>query len=91
MSGNPESAPPPVPPPVPPLGPPLGLPPVSPSGPQQNSQVYVKEISINKPPIFTGVTNRARKWLADVQAYLMLNQAVYNNNEKRILFALSYI
>ncbi|PAV16025.1 hypothetical protein PNOK_0764500 [Pyrrhoderma noxium] len=79
MSGNPGSAPPPVPSPVPP------------PEPQQNPQVYVKEISINKPPIFTGATNRARKWLADVQAYLMLNQAVYNDNEKRILFALSYM
>ena len=50
MSGNPGSA----------------APPVLPPGPQQNSQVYVKEISINKPPIFTGAMNRARKWLADV-------------------------
>ena len=87
MSGNPGSAPPPVPPP----GPPPGLPPVPPAGPQQNPQIYVKEISINKPPIFTGATNRARKWLADVQVYLMLKQTVYNNNEKRILFVLSYI
>ncbi|PAV17366.1 hypothetical protein PNOK_0743000 [Pyrrhoderma noxium] len=91
MSGNPGSAAPPAPPPVPPPGPPPGLPPVPPAGPQQNPQVYVKEISINKPPIFTGATNRARKWLADVRAYLMLNQAVYNNDEKRILFALSYM
>ncbi|PAV16018.1 hypothetical protein PNOK_0887600 [Pyrrhoderma noxium] len=83
MSGNPGSAAPPAPPP--------GLPLVPPAGPQQNPQVYVKEISINKPPIFTRATNRARKWLADVQAYLMLNQAVYNNDEKRILFALSYM
>ncbi|PAV16007.1 hypothetical protein PNOK_0886500 [Pyrrhoderma noxium] len=29
--------------------------------------------------------------LANVQAYLMLNQAVYNDDEKRILFVLSYI
>ena len=91
MSGNPGSAAPPAPPPVPPPGPPPGLPPVPPSGPQQNLQVYVKEISINKPPIFTRATNRARKWLADVRAYLMLNQAVYNDDEKRILFALSYM
>ena len=49
-----------------PLVPPLAPPPASPAGPQQNPQVYIKEISINKPPIFTGATNRARKWLADV-------------------------
>ena len=95
MSGNPGSAPPlvlpPNPPPVPPPGPPPGLPPVPPPGPQQNPQVYIKEISINKPPIFIGATNRARKWLADVRAYLMLNQAVYNSDEKKILFALSYM
>ena len=91
MSGNPGSAAPPAPPPVPPQGPPLAPPPAPPTGPQQNSQVYIKEISINKPPIFTGATNRARKWLANVRAYLMLNQAVYNNDEKKILFALSYM
>ena len=61
MSKNPGSAAPPAPPPVSPQGPPLDLPPVPPPEPQQNSQVYVKEISINKPSIFTGATNRARK------------------------------
>ena len=83
MSRNPGSAPPPV--------PPLGLPPVPPPRPQQNPQIYIKKISINKPPIFTGTTNRARKWLADIRVYLMLNQAVYNSDEKRILFTLSYM
>ena len=38
-----------------------------------------------------GAINRARKWLADVRAYLMLNQAVYNDDKKRILFTLSYM
>ena len=41
--------------------------------------------------IFIGVINKARTQLANVQAYLMLNQAVYNNDEKKILFALFYI
>ena len=35
--------------------------------------------------------NKARKWLVDIWVYLILNQIVYNNNEKRILFILSYI
>ena len=83
MSGNPGSVPPPVPPPV---APPI----VSSIQLVQNFQVYMKEISINKPLIFIGAINRAKKWLVDVQVYLMLNQAVYNNNEKRILFALFY-
>ena len=61
MSRNPGSASPPVPPPVPLSGPPPGLPLVPPPGPQQNPQVYVKEISINKPLIFIGATNRAKK------------------------------
>ena len=95
MSGNPGSAAPPAsppaPPPVPPQGPLLAPPLAPPSGPQQNPQVYVKEISINKSPIFTETINRARKWLTDVRAYLMLNQAVYNDDEKRILFTLSYM
>ena len=82
----------PVPLPVPPLAPPPVVPPIIPPvQPIQNPQVYIKEISINKPLIFIGAINRARKWLIDIQAYLMLNQAVYNNNEKRILFALSYM
>ena len=91
MSGNPESAAPPAPPPVPPQEPPLASPLAPRPGPQQNSQIYIKEISINKPPIFIEVINRARKQLVDIQVYLILNQTVYNNDEKRILFALSYI
>ena len=66
MSGNPGSTAFLAPPPVPPQGPPPGLPPVPSLGPQQNPQVYIKEISINKPSVFTGATNRARKWLADI-------------------------
>ena len=70
MSGNlgsiAPSAPPLVLPLVSPQGPPLVLPLAPPPGPQQNSQVYIKEISINKPPIFTETTNRAKKWLADI-------------------------
>ena len=77
MSGNPRSIALPASPPallsVPLQGPPLVPPLAPPSGSQQNSQVYIKEISINKSPIFIRTTNRARKWLADVQAYLMLN------------------
>ncbi|PAV16118.1 hypothetical protein PNOK_0773800 [Pyrrhoderma noxium] len=61
ISGNPGSAAPPAPPPVLPQGLPPAPPPAPPPSPQQNSQVYVKEISINKPPIFTGATNRAKK------------------------------
>ena len=95
MSGNLGNIAPPAPPPAPspvlPQGPPPVPPPALPPGPQQNPQVYVKEISINKPPIFIGAINRARKWLADIQAYLMLNQVVYNSNKKRILFVLSYM
>ena len=61
MSGNLGSAVPPALPPVSPQGPPLAPSPAPPPGPQQNPQVYVKEISINKPPIFIGATNKARK------------------------------
>ena len=66
MSGNPGNIAPLVAPLVLPPGPPPSLPPVPLSGPQQNPQIYIKEISINKPSIFTEATNRARKWLADV-------------------------
>ena len=62
MSGNPESVPSLVLPPVLPLAPPLvAFSVVPPIQPVQNLQVYVKEISINKPPIFTRATNRAKK------------------------------
>ena len=43
-----------------------GLPLVPPPRPQQNPQVYIKKISINKPFIFIEVINRARKWLANI-------------------------
>ena len=62
ISGNPESVPPPVLPPVPPPAPsPVVSPIVPPIQLVQNPQVYMKKISINKPPIFTEATNKAKK------------------------------
>ena len=66
MSGNLGSVPLSVPSPVPPPVPPPGLSLVLLPGPQQNPQIYIKEISINKSPIFIETTNRARKWLVDI-------------------------
>ena len=50
-----------------------------------------KELSLNKPKGFTGDHEKFTAWLLSLRTYLMLNGHIYDNNEKQIGFALSYM
>ena len=50
-----------------------------------------KEIRINLPKEFSGLQSEAGPFLQDVTLYLTLNQEVYNNDNKKIVFALSFM
>jgi hypothetical protein len=49
------------------------------------------KLCIGAPEAFDGSYEKAVSWITTVQFYLHVNSAVYNNDDKRIAFALSYI
>ena len=58
----------------------------------QNQKVpNPKEIRINLPKEFSGLQSEAGPFLQDVTLYLTLNQEVYNNDNKKIIFTLSFM
>ena len=58
----------------------------------QNQNVQnPKEIRINLPKEFSGLQSKAGPFLQDITLYLILNQEVYNDDNKKIVFALSFM
>jgi len=49
------------------------------------------ELRIGAPEHFDGSYEKAISWLNSVQFYLLVNAAVYDNDNKKIAFALSYM
>ena len=49
------------------------------------------EIKIGQPKDFNGDLGEAMQWTTSVEAYLHLNKEIYNTDEKRILFTLSFM
>ena len=58
---------------------------------QNHDALNPKEIRINLPKEFSGLQSEAGPFLQDVTLYLTLNQEVYNNDNKKIIFALSFM
>lgn len=49
------------------------------------------EIKLNPPKPFTGKKENLRKFIQDVVLYLLVNKKIYDNDEKKIAFALSFM
>ena len=49
------------------------------------------EIKIKTPDSFDGKPENAKRWIASVQRYLDMNKHIYDTDEKKVLFALSYL
>ena len=49
------------------------------------------ELRISTPEAFDGSYEKSQHWLHAVQFYLLVNKAVYDNDDKQIDFALSYM
>ena len=49
------------------------------------------ELQISTPKAYDGSFETSRQWLNTVQLYLLMNEDVYNNNDKKITFVLSYM
>ena len=49
------------------------------------------ELRLGTPENFDGSFDKSRAWMNTVQFYLVVNKAVYDTDEKKIAFALSYM
>jgi sulfur transfer complex TusBCD TusB component (DsrH family) len=50
-----------------------------------------KEIKLNLSKTFTGKRTKLKRFLQDLIVYLSINSEIYENNEKRIAFAISFM
>ena len=49
------------------------------------------EIKVGQPKNFNGDVTIGKQWATSVQTYLYLNQEIYNTDEKKIIFTLSFM
>jgi len=64
---------------------------VPPPPPPPAPMATEKEIKMNPPTPFTGIRRKLDEFLMEVDMYLAMNRTIYDTNEKKILFALSYM
>ena len=50
-----------------------------------------QELKLGQPSIFDGNPKKARAWINNTQLYLLVNKDVYNHDDKKIAFALSFM
>ena len=65
-------------------------PPATPAAPSAAS-TKITEICIRCPDEYDGKAETAQAWLDSVQLYLLINHALYYDDERKIAFALSYM
>ena len=65
-------------------------PPAAPATPSAAS-TKITEIRIRCPDEYDGKAETAQAWLDSVRLYLLINHALYYNNDRKIAFALSYM
>ena len=59
--------------------------------PTTMSSTKSTELHLGTPEYFDGSFDKSRSWMNTVQFYLVVNKAVYNTDEKKIAFTLSYM
>ena len=64
--------------------------PAAPSAPTSSS-LRITEIRIGCPDEYNGKAETAQAWLDSVRLYLLINQALYHDNNRKIAYALSYM
>jgi len=50
-----------------------------------------KELHVNTPTPFEGDRSKLRTFLLDCELYLLINREIYNHDDKKIAFVLSYL
>ena len=56
-----------------------------------SSSLRITEIRIGCPNEYNGKAESAQGWLDSVRLYLLINQALYHNDDRKIAYALSYM
>ena len=70
--------------------PPTPAPPANPVQPITVNATQ-KEVKMNTPTPFTGDRKKLEEFLIKTDMYLTMNEDTYNNNNRQIIFALSFI
>ena len=50
-----------------------------------------QELKLGQPPAFNGTPEKARGWFNNVQLYLLVNKDIYNDDDRKIAYALSFM
>ena len=51
----------------------------------------IKEVKLNPPKAFSGKRTELKRFLQDTQVYLTINKEIYDNDDKKIAFVLSFM
>ena len=55
------------------------------------TQQKPQELKLGQPPTFDGTPEKARGWFNNVQLYLLVNKDIYNDDDRKIAYALSFM
>ena len=55
------------------------------------TQQKPQELKLGQPPTFDGNPNKARGWFNNTQLYLLVNKDIYNDDDQKIAFMLSFM
>ena len=72
--------------------PPVSTPTEGVSALQHNpANMVAKEFKLNPPTAFSGDRKKLKEFLIETEMYLTINREVFDTDEKKIIFALSYM
>ena len=66
-------------------------PPAAPAATPTSSSSRITEIRIGFPNEYDGKAETAQAWLDSICLYLLINQALYHNDDRKITYTLSYM
>ena len=66
-------------------------PPATPAAAPTPSSSRITEIRIGCPNEYDGKAETAQAWLDSIHLYLLINQALYHDDDRKIAYALSYM
>jgi Ty3 transposon capsid-like protein len=69
----------------------LGIPSTSFLPSNMAATTHIREVKIRTPSDFLGEPEQTKKYLQDCKLYLEVNDQIYDNDKKRIIFALSFM
>ena len=55
------------------------------------TQQKPQELKLRQPPTFDGDPTKARGWFNNAQLYLLVNKDIYNDDDRKIAFTLSFM